>query len=608
MKRSIPAALIFVLGLVADVTGQEAVSPKPKRNTAVSQERSSVYVEPITITEVSDRTGPGLNVGSVVFTPEFAAGIQKAADVWGVNLDLFVSEDRHRRQDVVVRMVDALESAVIVEALKGEEWYAIQMDAFKRGVPMKLYGPYLEKIGFQEGWDAFKSARAGLLSRIPKYEEILAIAFPVSPLPANFFQPSGFVSLQPMLRVSRTVGSPSATSHSHTGCMGFEQTGNLLFRAADGNTDLFLLGMEGGILSLQATPGATEPGKAAAVMTATTLSIRGAGGSQREVVLENDGTATSVFKPAIQEPAELTSLLNTWVTQKKISGFEQISPDELLLKDWNGRDRLLRAGMFVVASPGYANKPGIEPGQDKSNRMTLDFQSSRGLRQQLAEVDAASKTNVRPAPAARLPFRASSSVGNTVGATLQSLLTPMKPSAGRPQPFLLAIEGGHLVVTPEAKLGPKQLSARVARVDIDLRGPLTSDQTITISLDTREQLVFRRTVLDFDALDRALASIRGEGFIQDWKYEGSRGRGLSANVVLQGFFGKHRKFMSSIVAWQPDEKPGQPLVRFYDDDMQRLNFALVTPGGWRQEFVEVPLGVPPVPRDVELHSAGSRVE
>ena len=95
--------------------------------------------------------------------------------------------------------------------------------------------------------------------------------------------------------------------------------------------------------------------------------------------------------------------------------------------------------------------------------------------------------------------------------------------------------------------------------------------------------------------------------MQDWKYDGSRGRGLNANVLLQQFLGKHRKFMSSLSTWPTHERPVTPIVRFYVDGMQRLNFTFITRQGWRQEFVEVPLQVPPVPRDVELYSGVSSI-
>jgi hypothetical protein len=79
-------------------------------------------------------------------------------------------------------------------------------------------------------------------------------------------------------------------------------------------------------------------------------------------------------------------------------------------------------------------------------------------------------------------------------------------------------------------------------------------------------------------------------------------------VVLHNLLGKHRKFMSSLNTWPSDDRPERPHVRWYVDGMQRLNFSLVTPEGWRQEFVEVPLHVPPIPRDVEVLSGISSVD
>ena len=172
----------------------------------------------------------------------------------------------------------------------------------------------------------------------------------------------------------------------------------------------------------------------------------------------------------------------------------------------------------------------------------------------------------------------------------------------------MALEGGFLVVTPEIPLSDAQVHAKVTRIDLDLRGPLTSDQTIGVTLEDHSKITFRRTALNFHQLDVALTQVQAQGLTGDWKYEGVRGQGLDANVVLQNLLGKNRKFMSSLHVWPNEDAPKAPLIRFYVDGMQRLNFTFISTEGWRQEFVEVPLHIPPVPRDVQLFSGASTLE
>jgi hypothetical protein len=600
----------LLLASTLSLSGQTIKSPSGhayESTLPASSDRNSVYVEPVTLTEVYDRMGPSLNIGAVVEDKAYAAGLQKAADVWGFNLDLFVIAKRSERQELVQHLAENGESAIVIQSNDPKESLSEIVGRDRTIVPTRIVRK-LDASPFDMGWNTIRSIRADLLAKIPKYDEILPIAFPISPMPDNFFQPSKFPYPRPLIRVARTAESRSATAHAHTSCNMVAQTGNMLHRTSGVDPTLFLMGMEGGNLSLKALPGAVDPERVSAVMTSWVMAIRGTESDKRDILVENDGVQTSFFKPAIHAPEELDIALREWVSEKKITGFSRVGSEEIILRSWNGKDRRLRAGMFLIASGRQVEQPRAQAGVDASGRYAIDFQSTQGFWQQFVEVGVGEPDkNVTNRPEGGLLTASGSTVAHTVGSTLQSLLRPMPQRADEPQPYVMALEGGFLVVTPESPLSKTDWTGKIVRVDLDLRGPLTSDQTITVTLDTGGKHIFRRTVLDFGELDEALGLLKSQGFVQDWKYDGSRGRGLNANVVLQEFLGKHRKFMSSLSTWPTEERPATPVVRFYVDGMQRLNFTFITRAGWRQEFVEVPLQVPPVPRDVELYSGISRI-
>ncbi len=105
-----------------------------------------------------------------------------------------------------------------------------------------------------------------------------------------------------------------------------------------------------------------------------------------------------------------------------------------------------------------------------------------------------------------------------------------------------------------------------------------------------------------------MADLKDQAWISGWEYVGVRGQGLGSNIVLHNFLGKHRKFMSSLNTWPSSDRLTRPHVRWYVDGMQRLNFSVVTPEGWRQEFVEIPVKIPPIPRDVQLFTGVSKLD
>ena len=71
-------------------------------------QQSSVYVEPVMLTEVYQSITQDLNIGAVVANRAFGAGLQKAADIWGLNLDLFVLEDPQSRANMVRYLLGSL--------------------------------------------------------------------------------------------------------------------------------------------------------------------------------------------------------------------------------------------------------------------------------------------------------------------------------------------------------------------------------------------------------------------------------------------------------------------------------------------------------------------
>ncbi|RDJ00737.1 hypothetical protein B5K05_33235 [Rhizobium phaseoli] len=617
---------LFV-GMVIAAMAVSGVSAGDKRvgfqnlGTVASKDRASVYVDPVKLTNVYDKMGTSLNFGAIVSDDSLAAGAQKSADVWGVNLDLFVTSKQAERKQLLRQLIENVDQVILIDRLPDEDISPLLIQAAKLGIKIEV----LDGKGFDKGFEAISAARADVVGSIPKYDEILPIAFPISPLPDTFFQPSKFPYPRPLIRVERTSESMSASVHAHTSCNMVAQTGNMLHRTSGQDPNLFLMGMEGGNLSLSALPGAVDPEKISAVMTSWVLALRGTTTSQRDILVENDGVGTSFFKPGIHAPEELDLALAEWVKINKITGFRRPDAETVILEGYFGETRSFRGGMFLIAFEQPLEFPRLEEGVDVFGHRTIEFSSTQNFVQLLGEVPNAAnvtKSDQNTAsgkspgeflatvqsPSGGELTQGGGSVGNTVGSPLGALLQRVPQSDHSYQPYILSLEGGFMVVTPEVELSPNDLKAAVARVDLDLRGPLTSDQSIVVSLDQGKQLMFRRTVLNFDELDAALNTLRAQGLIGNWSYEGVRGRGLNANVVIENFLGKHRKFMSSLMTWPGGEHPAQPVVRMYVDGMQRLNFAFLSPTGWRQEFVEVPLKVPPVPRDVALFSDVGKFE
>jgi hypothetical protein len=419
----------------------------------------------------------------------------------------------------------------------------------------------------------------------------------------------------------------------------------MIHRTSKVENDVFLLGFEGGNLSVKAQPDAVTRDKLSAVMTSYVLGFRGKAGEKRDLLSENDGRPTSAFKPTAQAPEELDQALKRWIDQGIVKSFRHEGSDEVVLNSFKGADRRFRAAFFMVSSDQRLKEPLLRPGIDGYGRWTFELTSTQGFVQLFGEVPIRNLEQqltapgmllkeIRRAEAAdakqidsdetpllgqrtlELPHHpvggplttAGAMVGSTVGFPLGALLTEVKDRNPRFKPYVMTIEGGFLSVTPEAPLSSKQLGTAIQRIDFDERGPLGSDQTLTVTLSTGEKIVFRRTVFNFGYVDQALADLQRQALISGWEYVGARGQGLSANVVLHNLLGKHRKFMSSLNVWPSHDRPEKPYARWYVDGMQRLNFSIVTPEGWRQEFVEVPLKVPPIPRDVQLFAGVSTLD
>ena len=647
---------IFVCGWVGHGYSQQEA---PVRHYTDGQ-TPSVVVDPISLTQVTERILTGLNVGAVVTDEDVGAGIQKAGDAWGLHIDLFVDKDKGQLSKTVGELAKNGAVAIIVEGLPKESEAsvasALEAEGQRRGgkVPLIYIGPSevpfatdfvrTNKPGFDDGFAALRRARNQFLALIPKYDELFPIAFPITPLPDTFFQASKYPYPEPVIRSVRTVSSTSASAHAHTSCHAVALLGNMIHRTSKADPEIFLLGFEGGNLSIKALEGATSRDKLSAVMTSYVFAIRGNAGERRDLLSENDRLETSAFKPSVNAPEELQTALGRWKSGGLIKDYRLTAPDEVVIDGFKGASRKFRASFFLISSDRKVSEPQLEIGVDKYGRWVFELITTQRFiqlfsevpmevlptpgrsasdtlgRLQLATNEAAvqdSATKIRsigkPLSPTRAPRggtinQAGSTVGAVVGFPLGSLLQRVDDTAARFQPYLLTIEGGFLVVTPEKKLTEKTLATPTSRVDFDERGPLGSDQTLTVSLITGEKVIFRRTILHFGYLDQALQQLRDQALISGWEYVGARGQGFGANVVLYNFMGKNRKFMSSLNTWPSGDHGKQPHVQWYVDGMQRLNFSLVTPEGWRQEFVEVPMQVPPIPRDVELFSGKSRLD
>ena len=488
-RRYNVVSLALVMTLSSFLSAQVVKSPSDASVITSPRDRNAVYVEPVTLTEVYDRMGPSLNIGAVVEDSTFAAGLQKAADVWGINLDLFITKNGEEQKALVRHLVENQDSAIVLQSMAPSErdWTEILARSPQKPLPTRMVRN-VSSSGYETGLSTIRGLRAELLSKIPKYDEILPIAFPISPMPDNFFQPSKFPYPRPLVRVARTSESRSATAHAHTSCNMVAQTGNMLHRTSAVDPSVFLMGMEGGNLSLKAMPGAVDPEKVSAVMTSWVMAVRGPNSNKRDILVENDGVGTSFFKPAIHAPEELDLVLQEWVDQKRIRSFERVGDDEVILHGWDGDDRRMRAGMFLIASDTQLEEPALEPGTDITGRHALDFHSTQGFLQQFVEVNGKENGVIGDARGGLLTA-SGATVGGTVGRNLRSLLREMPRKPEDPQPYVLSLEGGFLVVTPERPIPASEWQAKVVRIDLDLRGPLTSDQTITIATDSGAHIV-----------------------------------------------------------------------------------------------------------------------
>lgn len=657
--RSTVSALVGCAFLLAAGPGPAPLAAQQRSYPGHSTAQSpAVHVDPVNLTAVQESVVSGLNLGAVIALPEVAAGAQKAADVWGLHLDLFVETDPARRVALGVELVRNGVAAFITDDPEvvgdpGFQAAVAEVDA-GRGpelgplpVTLASTGPGASaQPAFDGGFEAVRASRARLLPQIPKYDELFNLAFPISPLPDSFFQPTKFPYPEPVIRSVRTVSSASASAHAHTSCHAAALLGNMIHRTSQLDPEVFLLGFEGGNLSIKAAPGAVSPDKLAAVMTSYVIGLRGNAGERRDLLSENDGLETSVFKPSFHVPEELDLALSRWQAEGLLSSFERQGTDEVVLRGFKGRDRRFRAAFFIISTARRPLEPALELGVDGYGRWVFEMTSTQGFLQLFGEVPLTALTEratspgavlsrltpASPAEAAEIPVvsgitplaqpliapprtprggmltRAGAMVGSTVGFPLGALLQRVQDASPRFQPYLLAIEGGFLVVTPVQPLTPGQVNAVIERVDVDERGPLGSDQTITVTLAGGAEVLFRRTALNYGYVDQALSVLQEQAWISGWEYVGARGQGLAANVVLHNLLGKHRKFMSSLNTWPSDDRPAEPYLRWYVDGMQRLNFSVVTAEGWRQEFVEVPITIPPIPRDVQLYTGVSRLD
>ena len=167
------------------------------------------------------------------------------------------------RRSIINSLIQQNNSYIIVDELTGENIKTAQDLA--KAQNLRLVTKRVSSFGsfdeFEQGFMVLKEARAALIKEIPKYDQILPVAFPISPMPDDFFQPSKFPCPSPLVRVPRTNESKSASVHAHTACNMVVQTGNLLHRTSSINADLLMMGMEGGNLSLFALPGAMDQPK-----------------------------------------------------------------------------------------------------------------------------------------------------------------------------------------------------------------------------------------------------------------------------------------------------------------------------------------------------------
>src|SRR5262249_52410154 len=163
-----------------------------------------------------------LNVGAVVTNKQLADGIQKGADVFGLHVDLFVASSAEDRQSLIVELANNKSACLIFENLPEEPSKQVtkvlkDINARRKGqlgpLPIATFSSYalatdVIEIGsdpFKAGYNAIKAMRTRLLPQIPKFDELLPIGFPITPIPDNFLQLTKFPYPEPVLRSPRTV-------------------------------------------------------------------------------------------------------------------------------------------------------------------------------------------------------------------------------------------------------------------------------------------------------------------------------------------------------------------------------------------------------------------
>src|SRR5262249_3963178 len=102
--------------------GRPAVDPATGAAVAKGRTDSpAVVVDPVHLTDVAETLFSGLNLGVVVSDEKLAAGIQKAADVWGFQADLFVSSDLAERRQLLQFLMDNKEAVLLFDQIAGED-------------------------------------------------------------------------------------------------------------------------------------------------------------------------------------------------------------------------------------------------------------------------------------------------------------------------------------------------------------------------------------------------------------------------------------------------------------------------------------------------------
>jgi hypothetical protein len=226
-KAMIGLSAAVLLQVSADVNAQEKRVGYQGTERISAAQQSAVYVEPVMLTEVYQAITQDLNVGAVISNETFGAGLQKAADIWGLNLDLFVVKEPRARADMVRNLLGNSEAIIVVDTVEGDNWDELKLHVQRARAILATYriGRQPSDVVYRQGMDALRAARAKLLARIPKYDQILPIAFPISPLPDSFFGPTKFPYPAPLTRAERTAEGKSASAHAHTSCNMVAQTG-----------------------------------------------------------------------------------------------------------------------------------------------------------------------------------------------------------------------------------------------------------------------------------------------------------------------------------------------------------------------------------------------